>query len=37
MSANPFSEHLGSEIPFAQLPEDCRKAVFQDLKGGLEK
>ncbi len=32
-----LGKHLGKRIPFAQLPEDCRKAVFQDLKGGLEK
>lgn len=23
--------HLGRRIPFATLPEDCRKAVLQDL------
>ena len=32
-----LGKHLGKRIPFAQLPEDCRKAVFQELKGGLEK
>ena len=32
--------HLGRRIPFAELPEDCRKLVMQDylelwdLKGG---
>ena len=29
-SAMP-GRHLGRRIPFATLPEDCRKAVLQDL------
>lgn len=29
----PRSAHLGKRIPFAALPEECRRAVLLDLKG----
>jgi hypothetical protein len=32
-----LGKHLGKRIPFAQLPEDCRKAVLQDLKRRFEE
>jgi hypothetical protein len=28
----PSHKHLGKRIAFDQLPEDCQKAVLQDLK-----
>lgn len=30
-SSAMLGAHLGRRIPFAQLPEDCRKLVTQDL------
>jgi hypothetical protein len=28
--------HLGRRIKFSQLPEDCRKLVLEELKGGAQ-
>ena len=34
-SAAKVGRHLGKQIPFASLPEDCRKLVEQDTTSGF--